>query len=44
MLQLHVLQLKDKYNTQTVHYLAFVLAWKNLFIMNYSASSLTKLN
>lgn len=26
MLQLYVLRLKDKYDTQTVHYLAFVLA------------------
>lgn len=29
MLPLYVLRLKDKYDTQTVRYLAFVLAWKN---------------
>ena len=29
MLQLFVLELKDKYNTPTVHYWGFVLAWKN---------------
>ena len=43
MLQLYELQLKDKYNTQTVHYsVGFRFSLEELFIMNYSASSLKK--